>query len=80
LQADDPAGAVRWLTRTLTVDPRNLSALAALTDAYQQLGSIDAARATLARALALEPTDRTLLALSRRLGKASAEPPLASAP
>lgn len=80
LQVDDPAGAVPWLTRALNADPRNVAALTALADAYQQLGAIDDARATVARALVIDPASRTLLAMSRRLGKASADKAIVSAP
>ena len=67
LQVDDPAGAIPWLNRAIAADTRNLTALAALADAYQQLGYVDDARAIVVRGLAIDPANRTLLALSRRL-------------
>jgi tetratricopeptide (TPR) repeat protein len=50
------------------VDPPDTPTLALLADTQRRLGDIVAARATVAKALALDPQDETLLRLQRRIG------------
>ena len=50
------------------VDPPDAPTLALLADAQRRLGETVAARATVAKALALEPQNENLLRLQRRLG------------
>ena len=50
------------------IDPPDAPTLALLADAQRRLGETAAARATVAKALALEPQNESLLRLQRRLG------------
>ena len=63
----DPATAVVWLERATALVPNDTRWLAELADAQRQAGHEDDARATAARALAKEPSNPALLALSRRV-------------
>jgi tetratricopeptide (TPR) repeat protein len=64
LRLNDAPAAVRWFTRA--AGSGDVRMLASLTDAQLRSGDLDGARATLARAIAKDPTHPQLLALSRR--------------
>jgi Flp pilus assembly protein TadD len=67
LRLDDPATAARWLQRALDASPNDVRLLAGLAEARLRSGDRDAARATIARGLALDPEHTGLLALARRV-------------
>lgn len=67
MRLGEPATAVRWLTRARDAVPTNVGLLARLAEAQLAAGDRAAARETLRRALELNPRDRTLAALARRL-------------
>jgi len=66
LTINDPAGAQIWLQRSAAIMPDDPDVWAALADAQLRLTDDTAARASIARGLALDPTHRALRALSRR--------------
>jgi tetratricopeptide (TPR) repeat protein len=69
LRLNDPASAVQWLQRAADANPSDAKVLASLADAQLKAGDGDAARESIARGLALEPENPTLLTLSRRANK-----------
>jgi tetratricopeptide (TPR) repeat protein len=66
LRLNDAPAAVRWFTRA-AAGSGDVRLLASLAAAQLRSGDVDAARATLARALERDPKHPQLLALSRRL-------------
>ncbi len=66
LKLKDFPTAVHWLARAADATP-SARLLAELAQAQLSAGQTDAARDTVARGLELEPRNRTLLAISRRL-------------
>lgn len=66
MQLNDPTTAIEWLQRILVATPNDVRILALIADARWKMGDLDAARETVARALELDPTNRSLVALSRR--------------
>lgn len=67
LRLDDPATAVMWFQRAADRSPGETPVLARLADAQWKAGDLDAARATLGRALEKEPRSPALLSLARRI-------------
>lgn len=67
LKADDPVTAIEFLQRAVDTGERDASLLGSLAEAQFKSGNIDAARATLAQALAQEPKNAELLRLKRLL-------------
>jgi tetratricopeptide (TPR) repeat protein len=65
LQANEPATAVEFLQRAIDAGERDASTLGSLAEAQFKSGNADAARATLAQALAQEPKNAELLRLKR---------------
>jgi len=70
LALHDATGALPWLQRALETRPEDLDALSAMADAQFQTGDATAARLTLNRAIALDPSNRNVLAIDRKLKKA----------
>jgi tetratricopeptide (TPR) repeat protein len=68
MRLSDPAGAVRWFTQAAGADGPNAPLLGRLAEAQAASGDRDGARQTIRRALELEPRNRRLIVLSRRLG------------
>lgn len=66
VKLNDSPTAVSWLERALRTGPDDVRVLAQLADAQIRAGDGPAAQTTIARGLEKEPTNRTLLALSRR--------------
>ena len=73
MQLSDPAAAARWLRKAVAQrgpdapDGRGVRRLAALADAEVKAGETEAAAATVTRGLAVDPNNRALLMLARRL-------------
>jgi tetratricopeptide (TPR) repeat protein len=67
MKAGDAAGAAGWYQRALDAGSASMPVLVHLTEAQAQSGALDAARATLGRALELDPASPEALALRRRL-------------
>lgn len=67
MRLNDPATAARWFQRALEASPADVRLLASLADAQFRSGDREAARSTIARGLAADPEQPTLLALSRRV-------------
>ena len=67
MRLDDPATAARWLQRAADVNPTDVRVLASLSEAQFRAGDRDAARATVARGLDIDPEHPALRALSRRV-------------
>jgi len=72
LALHDAPGALPWLQRALADNPQDIGVLSALADAQLQTGDAAAARLTLNRAIALDPSSRQVLALDRRIKRAGA--------
>jgi tetratricopeptide (TPR) repeat protein len=68
LTLNEPVTALPWLQRALSAQPDDADTLGLLADAELRLGRSDDARKSLARALALDPANRKLRDLRRRLG------------
>jgi tetratricopeptide (TPR) repeat protein len=66
LRLNDPASAVRWLQRAADANPSDTKVLAALADAQLRNGDSNRALETIARGLALDAENPTLLTMSRR--------------
>jgi Flp pilus assembly protein TadD len=64
-QAGDPAAAVESFQRARNAGLKDPSFLGELAEAQFRAGDVDAAKSTLAQALAVEPTDVELLRLKR---------------
>lgn len=69
LAANDVPSAQLWLQRALASEPANPRWLKGLAEADAQAGDVDVAKASLAKALDVAPTDADLLALKRRLSR-----------
>lgn len=67
LRTNDLAGAVTWYRHAADDMPGDVTLLVRLAQAQARTGDRAAARTTLATALQKDPTDRTALALQRRL-------------
>jgi tetratricopeptide (TPR) repeat protein len=63
----DPATAAVWLEQAASVGQPTVRLLAQLAQAQIESGDSDGARETIQRALAIEPRNRTLLALERKV-------------
>lgn len=72
LQLNDPSTATAWLDRALAITPDDGRALALLVEAQMAGGQLEAARATLDRVRLLDAKHPQLVALERKLKKASA--------
>ena len=72
LALHDAPGALPWLQRALADNPQDVGVLSAMADAQLQTGDPAAARLTLNRAIALDPSNRQVLTLDRRIRKAGA--------
>jgi tetratricopeptide (TPR) repeat protein len=66
LRLNDPSTAVAWLARAAAGNPDDVRLLTALADAQIRGGELDAARATVARALEKDPNNAQLAVLDRR--------------
>jgi Flp pilus assembly protein TadD len=67
MRLDDPETAAYWLQRAADVSPTDVRVLASLGEAQLKAGDHEAARATVARGLDLQPDHPALRALSRRV-------------
>lgn len=67
LQADDPKRAVDYLDQAVDAGDTEATTLGLLADAYWRSGSHDAARTTLAKALAQDPRNPDLVRLGRTI-------------
>jgi Flp pilus assembly protein TadD len=72
LALHDAAGALPWLQRALAEKPQDIVVLGAMADAQLQTGDAGAARLTLNRAIAIDPSNTQVLAVDRRLKRAGA--------
>ena len=63
----DLAGSSDWFERAVAAHPEDPAILAQLADTQLKLGRTDAARSNVERGLKIDPTDRQLLALARKL-------------
>lgn len=72
LQLDDAAGALPWLLRSLTLQPNDVESLRLLAEAQLRTGAIREARASVTRAMSLDPDSRPLRDLDRRLSRLGA--------
>ena len=70
LKLNDAATAVPWLQRALIAKPDDLTVLTAMAEAQLLAGDPTSARLTLTHALALQPANRDLQRLERRIRKA----------
>jgi tetratricopeptide (TPR) repeat protein len=68
LRLNDPMAAVVWFKRALDVSGESVDLLGRLAAAQVRAGNADAARASVARGLALDPRNQLLLSLRARLG------------
>lgn len=66
LRLNDPSAASHWLRRAIELNPSDVRALTALAEAELKQGDRQAARDTIARALAIEPSNIALAGLARR--------------
>lgn len=67
LQRREPSRAIKFAEGALALEPDNAVALAALAKAQSAAGLHDAAKASIARALAASPTNASFLALRERI-------------
>lgn len=67
MQVADAPAAVTWYQRAALLNPPDAAQLVRMADAQAKAGDLDAARATLARALEKEPANRAARQLQRRL-------------
>ncbi len=70
LKLNEAAAALPWLQRALTAKPDDLPVLTSMAEAQLLAGDATSARATLTHALALQPANRELQRLERRIRKA----------
>ena len=70
LQLHDAAGALPWLQHAVEDRPDDPGALSAMADAQFQTGDAAAARLTLNRAMALDPLNKQVVVVDRKLRKA----------
>jgi tetratricopeptide (TPR) repeat protein len=66
LRLNDPGTAVVWLTKAASSTPNDVHVIAALADAQLRAGEKAAAQATIARGVAKDPNNESLLLLARR--------------
>jgi len=67
LSLNDPLSAVRWYLKSEALSPPQAEMLAHLADAQFRLGQIEAAKATLDRAMAKDDNDPAVRAVARQL-------------
>jgi tetratricopeptide (TPR) repeat protein len=67
MRLDDAATAVAWYERAASAAPADAGVLVALADAEHRTGNAKAAKATLQKALAIDPAHPAALALKRKL-------------
>ena len=67
LALNDPLSAVRWYEKSQVLSAPNADMLARLADAHLRMGQVEAAQATLDRALAKDDKNAAVRALARRL-------------
>lgn len=67
LQLNDPVAAVGWFQKAEHLAEDDVTLLARLAEAQEKAGEVEAARATLGRALDQDPSSPTLQALRQRL-------------
>lgn len=67
LRLGDPVAAVEWFRRAADLSPAETPVLARLADAQWKAGDLEAARATLGRAIGKDPRNPALLTLARRI-------------
>jgi len=70
LKLNEAAAALPWLQRALAAKPDDLPLLTAMAEAQLLAGDAPSARLTLTHALALQPANRELQRLDRRIKKA----------
>lgn len=70
LKLNEASAAIPWLRRALLAKPDDLTILTAMTEAQLLAGDAPGARATLTHALTLQPQNRDLQRLDRRVKKA----------
>jgi len=70
LKLNEAAAALPWLQRALAAKPDDLPVLTAMAEAQLLAGDAPSARLTLTHALALQPANRELQRLDRRIKKA----------
>lgn len=70
LKLNEAAAALPWLQRALAARPDDLPVLASMAEAQLLAGDVTSARLTLTHALALQPANRDLQRLERRIRKA----------
>jgi predicted Zn-dependent protease len=68
LRMNDAAAAMTWVQHAIDPQRPDPALAAILADAQFRLGQIEAARTTLAEALAREPRNRALLQLRNKIG------------
>jgi tetratricopeptide (TPR) repeat protein len=66
LRLNDADTAIEWYQRAATAAPLDAAALVGLADAQFRTGTVEDARTTLSKALAMDPTSATALQLKRR--------------
>jgi tetratricopeptide (TPR) repeat protein len=67
LRLNDPETAVSWLTKAVSSAPEDVRMISALADAQLRAGDRLGAQATIARGLAREPENPSLLVVARRV-------------
>jgi tetratricopeptide (TPR) repeat protein len=67
IRLSEPETAVNWLTKAVSSGPNDVRLIAALADAQLRAGHRPGAQATIARGLAREPDNASLLQLARRV-------------
>jgi predicted TPR repeat methyltransferase len=67
LQMNDPASAVSWYEKSVSLAAPDAVLLAHLADAQLTTGRVDAARSTIARALAKDATNASVRAAALRI-------------
>lgn len=70
LTLNEAGAAIPWLRRALAARPDDVTALTSMAEAQFLVGDTPSARTTVARALSLEPANRELQRLERRIRKA----------
>lgn len=68
LRVADPATAVVWFQHAIALGSFSARLLGRLAEAQVATGDLDGARASVRRALEMEPRNRTLLAFARKIG------------
>ncbi|MGC4083836.1 MAG: tetratricopeptide repeat protein [Vicinamibacterales bacterium] len=70
LKVGDWSGAVQWLQKALAERPNDMPLLTALADAQFEAGDLSSARVAVTRAQLLDPLNRQIVLLDRKLKKA----------